>query len=599
MGLLIRYLLIAIIVGLATTAQAADFYVSPTGSGSTCSVESPCALADIPWTTVDNEESTLYLMGGTYTDRLDVQHNTMDNILYIRPCSYSASCPSGSDGMVIFDRAAPDNPDSPSNTLRLSSANNVTIDGRKSTTDDTRFIRVKPNNNYGVYIASGKQNIIVRYIEITGMLDEKEGADCYNGSPDCQVYAVSAGLIGAGCEISHNYIYNNWGMADILISTATSEYGVASVHHNTISGGTVNYVNGSGRGIDFYNNTFIVNEDTQVPYDVMHFFNANANLEYIRIYNNKFLSELVDDDSHHIFIEGYGTAVSTRNIRIYNNLFVSASNSPFHDEVVKIENKGFTSAAVDDVIIANNTFVSTGSLAYHVGLSATIPTVYGANDPVLIVNNIFYNGKGIVGDTDISWSSEDDVLLDNNLFYHSSSLQFDWLNAALSAKATYTSTATFNSDHSTDNKTGDPLFTSSSDFTLKAGSPAINAGMSLSDYFTTDNLGNVRPESGGTLWDIGAYEYGASGETPEEPPTTAVVAVSVSGDGCLLSVTGDRTVIIGETLDVTATLNNGWQAVWSGTCPATTSGSTRTCTPTEAGTVVYTCSQIPVLNWVQ
>ncbi len=43
------------------------------------------------------------------------------------------------------------------------------------------------------------------------------------------------------------------------------------------------------------------------------------------------------------------------------------------------------------------------------------------------------------------------------------------------------------------------------DFALKAGSPAINAGASLSTYLTTDIVGTKRPV--GDRYDIGAYEY--------------------------------------------------------------------------------------------
>jgi hypothetical protein len=57
-------------------------------------------------------------------------------------------------------------------------------------------------------------------------------------------------------------------------------------------------------------------------------------------------------------------------------------------------------------------------------------------------------------------------------------------------------------------------------FTLKAGSPAIDSGADLSAYFTTDYLGNARPAG---AWDIGAYEYG--GSTPPDASTNVVMRV--------------------------------------------------------------------------
>ena len=52
----------------------------------------------------------------------------------------------------------------------------------------------------------------------------------------------------------------------------------------------------------------------------------------------------------------------------------------------------------------------------------------------------------------------------------------------------------------------DPLLVSATNFRLQAGSPAIDAGMDLSAFFTTDFAGNTRA---GT-WDIGAYDDGST-----------------------------------------------------------------------------------------
>lgn len=90
----------------------------------------------------------------------------------------------------------------------------------------------------------------------------------------------------------------------------------------------------------------------------------------------------------------------------------------------------------------------------------------------------------------------------------------------------------------------------------------------------------------GNATDYGAHEYDNTGEDPEY-----TVTVSSTGAGCQYSHSGEYVVATGETLNVAVAINNGWQNAWTGTCPATGT-TTRVCTPTEASTVVGTCTQI-------
>jgi hypothetical protein len=65
---------------------------------------------------------------------------------------------------------------------------------------------------------------------------------------------------------------------------------------------------------------------------------------------------------------------------------------------------------------------------------------------------------------------------------------------------------------------------------LQASSPAINAGVSLDSFFTTDIAGTSRPpanrHSQGSGWDIGAYEYQSSGVIEMPPPAASEFALS-------------------------------------------------------------------------
>ena len=66
------------------------------------------------------------------------------------------------------------------------------------------------------------------------------------------------------------------------------------------------------------------------------------------------------------------------------------------------------------------------------------------------------------------------------------------------------------------NLTTDPMFVDAgnANFRLKAGSPAINTGLALSEV-ATDMDGTSRPQGGS--YDIGAYEYISTTSSPASP----------------------------------------------------------------------------------
>ena len=66
-----------------------------------------------------------------------------------------------------------------------------------------------------------------------------------------------------------------------------------------------------------------------------------------------------------------------------------------------------------------------------------------------------------------------------------------------------------------------PIFVNAAgnDFQLQSNSPAINAGITLADI-VTDYAGVTRPQ--GAAYDIGAYEYNASGTALLAPTNLTV-----------------------------------------------------------------------------
>ncbi|MEL7472287.1 MAG: FG-GAP-like repeat-containing protein [Planctomycetota bacterium] len=61
----------------------------------------------------------------------------------------------------------------------------------------------------------------------------------------------------------------------------------------------------------------------------------------------------------------------------------------------------------------------------------------------------------------------------------------------------------------------DPLFVGGGDYSLDAGSPAIDAGMDAAAWASVDYTGSARPAGG--AWDIGSFEFG-SGSGSQTPP---------------------------------------------------------------------------------
>ena len=139
-------------------------------------------------------------------------------------------------------------------------------------------------------------------------------------------------------------------------------------------------------------------------------------------------------------------------------------------------------ANLDDVYVYNNTVYGTTSSA---GLNI------GVDSNALIENNLVYDNNGYNGvQASISGAN---VTSDYNAWYNPSGTGWGYSSegshsiamTAAQAAACVTNAAAEN-------------------FTLLAGSVAINHGVAISS-FADDYLGTLRPQGG--AWDIGAYEY--------------------------------------------------------------------------------------------
>ena len=117
----------------------------------------------------------------------------------------------------------------------------------------------------------------------------------------------------------------------------------------------------------------------------------------------------------------------------------------------------------------------------------------------MVKNNIFYNLSTSVEVIEIEETLGSGCDFDNNIIYSPNVAPITYLGTNYSV--TTWNALSFVTEDINDN----PDFTDvgAFDFTLQAGSPAIDAGTDLSDIFTIDYNGDTRT---GT-WEIGAFQY--------------------------------------------------------------------------------------------
>jgi len=170
-------------------------------------------------------------------------------------------------------------------------------------------------------------------------------------------------------------------------------------------------------------------------------------------------------------VGGQGVTL-THNIISYNVYINNGGSGGYHVG-------GKFGVNFEDMQVENNVFVDTCHCEYAIGFWNGIP---GPKD-FIYRNNIFY-----IPNTG-SVSNNPGFIHENNLYYLG-----DKLNIGMSPGP--------------GDKIGDPLFLNfnGKDFHLKAGSPAIDAGVNLN--YSTDFDGNKVPE--GSAPDIGAYEYNSN-----------------------------------------------------------------------------------------
>ena len=492
----------SIIISLfVASANGTNWYVDKvaTGSGNGGSWDNAwTTLGTIVWSSI-NPGDTIYISGGslnkTYNEQLTVgKSGAAGNIVTI-----STGQDLGHNGTVIIDGQS-----SRSYAVYINGRSYIKMTGQVGTSQN---MKLTGGTAAGLYLDGAVTNTEIAYLEVASNGTSSDT----NGITGRVSFNANRQL-----EIHHCLIHDNYQDGINMLQTnagAATQYGTVRVHHNTIYN-----VNDDGietsLPIDFYNNEVgprIYSGGRGHP-DGIQFYNS-----YSRVYNNYFHGFVLTSDpgnsNSNIFFDPFDPdiTINPHDVQIFNNLLVElqppGSSADYHRGIaVKFAEPGVASA--NNILIANNTIVGTPFF----GMTLTFGSLGTENvSNVLVENNIWKdtgrNGGAVLamekGNGSLTYGSHGsgaDVVVDYNLVDASSgtyATNVQWNN-------TFYSFANYKTASGADSHgfVANPSLDGS--YGLNVGSPAIDKGVSLSSYFTTDKSGTSRPK--GSAWDIGAYE---------------------------------------------------------------------------------------------
>ena len=361
--------------------------------------------------------------------------------------------------------------------------------------------------SYGIHMGNGSNNIVknltisdiyVRTPYVSGSTGfDSEGIKFTGGNNNIAtkntIKNVKAGITYAFSSDSSNleFSYNTFSGSDVGIIVASGPNATlttVNIHNNDFAGEAQLW---DSPGNEMHHNAIHMWAQA-----------SNSRITGVNIYSNYAHGTMGADQAYykstggtHITSLFYPEEIGGT-VNIYNNLLVlntgGALNQPMNSFIFCKANTGQVCR------IYNNTIVSApgfGSAFDAQNVSGT--SVHEAK------NNLFYN----VAYPIYTPSGINTVVADYNLYYGATNwgIHDSWAIWRAAGQDAHSSNGV------------DPKL--SSNFVPRVGSIAIDKGVSLSSYFTTDYSGISRPQ--GLAWDIGAYEYGYINKIPN-PPTDII-----------------------------------------------------------------------------
>ena len=565
----ITFLVFLLLLLGATNIYAADYYVAQhaagSGNGDSCATATAISYYTGSWSGKVSAGDTVHLCG-TLTSTLTI----------------GGSGSSGSPITVRFESGAKFSQGAgtawgttSTAAIVINGVNYITIDGNRvgiiENTDNGSPNTTTPagtfgtqQESYGIYLY-GSTGVTIQNLTIRNIYQRVASSNDSTGLG----YAIYVSKCPT-LTISGNTITNSHYAMKVMASSLNTD-GL------TISGNTISKV---ATGI-------VISLESAINYTNINVYSNTITLDntWSGCWGSCILSsEWYHVDGIHTWGNFAGNALGT--IKIYGNT-ITADGVFSHDTTSNITSLIYLTDYTYPAYVYNNVlhFITGNPAGGFIGLEST-----SADAAFYIYNNtIVGNTKTNVGGSGIylAGSVAFPVSIKNNIISNTyCGIEENSSSIAYAITAAYNLYNTPNFKHLASFKTWtqwkalgagydntgsignavDPLFTSTSDFSLSSNSPARNAGTNLSALFTTDYLGNQRP-IGANTWNMGAYEYGA-GNQPTDPILLVISAngtVSSNPAGINCGSTCSANYDSGTSVTLTAVANSGYTFTgWAG-----------------------------------